>query len=118
MILIKKEYNKSIRYVMIPRNWIKNSVIGNQNIQDAFLFIYVSDIIKYIRESLVYGTFAEKMYQWLVKDSSDCNDGAVSCIVGNLDAVFWIAGVNNLVIAHVKRNVSVVADDIARFCSA
>ena len=54
----------------------------------------------------------------LVKDSSDRYDGAVSGIVGDLDAVARIAGVYDLVVAHVKSYMTVVTDDIARFGSA
>ena len=41
---------------------------------------------------------------------------AIACVIGNLDTVFSVAGVDDLVIAHVNSNVAVVADDIARLC--
>ena len=37
-------------------------------------------------------------------------------VVGNLDTVFSIAGVDDLFIAHVDSNMAIVADDIARLC--
>ena len=54
----------------------------------------------------------------LVKDSSDRNDRTVRCIVCDLDTAARVAGMNDLVVAHVKSHMTAVADDITRLCGA
>ena len=55
----------------------------------------------------------------LLNQSADCKNLLITCVIGNLDAAFWIfsriARMNNLIISHINRYMSTVADDISGF---